>query len=145
MRGDELAINQETGVLTVSREDGFEQTTTRHSPPPWQSVTQRNPGQGVRLLLISTARRYRVDRTADLQQTPIKSTIIGPQFAHQGACDQGFCGLRPFLWTWVAPGLSALHPIGGLAAAGLNFSTVVGMSVVAPLTDGASRDHRTRS
>jgi hypothetical protein len=102
--GDELTIHQETGVLTVSPEDGLEQTTTRHSPSAWQSVTQRNPGQGVRPLLISTARRCGVDRTVDLQQTPIKSTIIGPQFTYQGACDQGFCGLRPFLWTWVGAG-----------------------------------------
>ncbi len=54
--GDELTINQETGVLTVSRVDGFEETTTHCSPSAWQSVTQRKRGQGVRPSLLSTAR-----------------------------------------------------------------------------------------
>ena len=54
--GAELAINHETGVFAASRVDGFEEITTCYSPSTWQSVTQRNRGQGVRLLLILTAR-----------------------------------------------------------------------------------------
>jgi hypothetical protein len=38
---DKLAINQETGVLTVSRIDGFEEVTTHYSPSAWASVTHR--------------------------------------------------------------------------------------------------------
>ncbi|WP_144206069.1 hypothetical protein [Mycobacterium tilburgii] len=51
--GDELEINQETGVLTVSRVDGFEEITTHYSPTAWLSVTRRNRGTGVRPSLIS--------------------------------------------------------------------------------------------
>ena len=54
--GDELTINQETGVLTVSRVDGFEETTTYYSPSAWHSVTHRKRGVGVRPPLVSTAR-----------------------------------------------------------------------------------------
>lgn len=39
--GDELTINHETGVLTVSRIDGFEEVTTHYSPAAWRSVTHR--------------------------------------------------------------------------------------------------------
>jgi hypothetical protein len=39
--GDELTINQETGVLSVSRIDGFEKVTTHYSPSAWSSVTHR--------------------------------------------------------------------------------------------------------
>jgi hypothetical protein len=39
--GDKLTINQETGVLSVSRIDGFEEVTTHYSPSAWSSVTQR--------------------------------------------------------------------------------------------------------
>src|ERR1700746_787112 len=39
--GDKLTINQETGVLTVSRIDGFEEVTTHYSPSAWASVTHR--------------------------------------------------------------------------------------------------------
>ena len=55
-KGAELAIHQETGVFTVSRVYGIEEITTHYPVSAWQSVTQRNPGQGVRPLLISTAR-----------------------------------------------------------------------------------------
>jgi hypothetical protein len=51
--GDELEINQETGVLTVSRVDGFEEITTHYSPSAWLSVTHRKRGAGVRPSLIS--------------------------------------------------------------------------------------------
>jgi hypothetical protein len=53
---DELAINQETGVLTVCRVDGFEEITTHYSPSAWQCVTDRKRGQGVRRSLVSTTR-----------------------------------------------------------------------------------------
>ncbi len=54
--GDELEINQETGVLSVSRVDGFEEITTHYSPLGWLSVTHRKRGLGVRPSLISSAR-----------------------------------------------------------------------------------------
>ncbi|TAM65289.1 hypothetical protein [Mycobacterium sp.] len=46
--GDELEINQQTGVLSVSRIDGFEEITTHYSPSAWLSVTHRKKGAGVR-------------------------------------------------------------------------------------------------
>ncbi len=54
--GDELEINQETGVLSVHRVDGFEEITTHYSPSAWMSVTHRKRGAGVRPSLISSAR-----------------------------------------------------------------------------------------
>jgi hypothetical protein len=39
--GDKLDINQETGVLSVHRIDGFEEVTTHYSPSAWASVTHR--------------------------------------------------------------------------------------------------------
>jgi hypothetical protein len=52
--GDELEINQQTGVLSVSRVDGFEEITTHYSPSAWLSVTHRKRGAGVRPSLISS-------------------------------------------------------------------------------------------
>ncbi|MGB8388308.1 hypothetical protein [Mycobacterium sp.] len=54
--GDELEINPQTGVLSVSRVDGFEEITTHYSPSAWVSVTHRKRGTGVRPSLISSAR-----------------------------------------------------------------------------------------
>lgn len=45
--GDELTINQETGVLSVSRIDGVEECTTYYSPAAWMSVTHRRKAVGV--------------------------------------------------------------------------------------------------
>ncbi|BBY01694.1 hypothetical protein [Mycobacterium seoulense] len=53
---DGLEINQETGVLTVSRVDGFEEITTSYSPMAWLSVTHRKKGVGVRPSVISSGR-----------------------------------------------------------------------------------------
>ncbi|HYB80567.1 MAG TPA: hypothetical protein VED43_02720 [Mycobacterium sp.] len=52
---DELEINQQTGVLSVSRVDGFEEITTHYSPAAWLSVTHRKRGAGVRASLISSS------------------------------------------------------------------------------------------
>ncbi len=38
---DKMSINQDTGVLTVTRVDGFEEFTTHYSPSAWSSVTHR--------------------------------------------------------------------------------------------------------
>lgn len=46
--GDDLEINADTGVLTVSRIDGFEEITTHYSPVAWLSVTHRKKGAGIR-------------------------------------------------------------------------------------------------
>ncbi|MDT5348598.1 MAG: hypothetical protein QOH91_1885 [Mycobacterium sp.] len=53
---DELSINHDTGVLTVCRVDGFEETTTPYSPSAWRSVTPRKRDIGVRPSLVSSAR-----------------------------------------------------------------------------------------
>jgi hypothetical protein len=55
--GDELTINQETGVLSVSRIDGFEEVTTHYSPSAWSSVTHRVKGPAVRPSLIGNNRK----------------------------------------------------------------------------------------
>lgn len=54
--GDELEINQQTGVLSVSRVDGLEEITTHYSPAAWLSVTHRKKGAGVRPSLNSPRR-----------------------------------------------------------------------------------------
>jgi hypothetical protein len=38
---DELTVNENTGVLTVHRVDGFDEVTTHYSPSAWASVTHR--------------------------------------------------------------------------------------------------------
>ncbi|BBX97169.1 hypothetical protein [Mycobacterium lacus] len=53
---DELSINQDTGVLTVCRVDGFEEITTHYSPVAWRSVTHRKRDIAVRPSLASSAR-----------------------------------------------------------------------------------------
>lgn len=39
--GDNLTINPDSGVLTVSRVEGFDEVTTHYSPTAWQSVKHR--------------------------------------------------------------------------------------------------------
>ncbi|ORB83162.1 hypothetical protein B1987_04165 [Mycobacterium kansasii] len=53
---EELSINQDTGVLTVCKVDGFEETTTHYSPIAWRTVTHRKRDIGVRPSLVSSAR-----------------------------------------------------------------------------------------
>ena len=55
--GDELTINQETGVLSVSRIDGFEEVTTHYSPSSWASVTHRVKTPVVRPSLAGNNRK----------------------------------------------------------------------------------------
>jgi hypothetical protein len=50
--GEKLTVNQETGVLTVSRIDGFEEVTTHYSPSAWASVTHRVKEPVVRPSLV---------------------------------------------------------------------------------------------
>lgn len=38
---DTLTVNENTGVLSVHRVDGFEEVTTHYSPSAWASVTHR--------------------------------------------------------------------------------------------------------
>lgn len=42
---DELTLNEHTGVVSVTRVDGFEEVTTHFSPAAWASVTQRVKGR----------------------------------------------------------------------------------------------------
>jgi hypothetical protein len=50
--GDKLTVNQETGVLSVHRIDGFEEVTTHYSPSAWSSVTHRVKEAVVRPSLV---------------------------------------------------------------------------------------------
>jgi hypothetical protein len=45
---EELTINEQTGVVSVHRVDGFEDVTTHYSPSAWASVTHRVKGAGLR-------------------------------------------------------------------------------------------------
>jgi hypothetical protein len=54
LEGDKLSINQETGVLSVSRIDGFEEVTTHYSPSAWASVTHRIKEPVVRPSLVGS-------------------------------------------------------------------------------------------
>lgn len=51
---DELTVNEQTGVLTVRRIDGFEEFTTHYSPSAWASVTHRIKGSAVRRPLVGS-------------------------------------------------------------------------------------------
>jgi hypothetical protein len=51
---DKLTVNEQTGVLTVHRIDGFEEVTTHYSPSAWASVTHRIKEPGVRPSLIGS-------------------------------------------------------------------------------------------
>jgi hypothetical protein len=42
--GDQLSINHDTGVITVSRIEGFEEVTMHYSPSMWGMVTHRVNG-----------------------------------------------------------------------------------------------------
>jgi hypothetical protein len=57
VEGDKLSINQETGVLTVSRIDGFEEVTTHYSPSAWSSVTHRIKEPVMRPPLVGVNRK----------------------------------------------------------------------------------------
>jgi hypothetical protein len=54
--GDELSFNHDTGVVTVSRVEGFEEVTTHYSPLAWEMVTSRVKDVAVRPSAISVAR-----------------------------------------------------------------------------------------
>ena len=41
---DALTVNENTGVLSVHRVEGFEEVTTHYSPSAWAWVTQRVEG-----------------------------------------------------------------------------------------------------
>ncbi len=55
-QGDHLSINHDTGVITVSRVDGFEEVTTHYSPSAWEMVTHRVKDVAVRPSMLSVAR-----------------------------------------------------------------------------------------
>jgi hypothetical protein len=52
--GDKLTINEQTGVLSVLRVDGFEEVTTHYSPSAWATVTHRIKEHVVRPSLVGT-------------------------------------------------------------------------------------------
>jgi hypothetical protein len=54
--GDQLSFNHDTGVITVSRVEGFEKITTHYSPTAWEMVTHRVKDVAVRRSVISMAR-----------------------------------------------------------------------------------------
>jgi uncharacterized membrane protein len=51
---DKLTVNENTGVLSVQRVDGFEEVTTHYSPSAWASVTHRVKEHVVRRPLVAT-------------------------------------------------------------------------------------------
>lgn len=55
--GDELRINEQTGVLSVHRIDGFEEVAMHYSPAAWASVTHRVKGPGVRPSLVGNNKK----------------------------------------------------------------------------------------
>jgi len=54
--GDELKINEQTGVLSVHRIDGFEEVTMHYSPAAWATVTHRKKEHVVRPSLVGNKR-----------------------------------------------------------------------------------------
>jgi hypothetical protein len=54
--GDQLSVNHDTGVVTISRVDGFEEVTTLYSPTAWEMVTYRVKDVARRPSLLSMAR-----------------------------------------------------------------------------------------
>jgi hypothetical protein len=54
--GDHLSINHDTGVITISRVDGFEEVTTCYSPSAWEMVTHRVKDVVIRQSMLSMAR-----------------------------------------------------------------------------------------
>jgi hypothetical protein len=54
---DKLSVNEQTGVLTVLRVDGFEEVTTHYSPSAWASVTHRVKEPVVRRPLVGANKK----------------------------------------------------------------------------------------
>jgi hypothetical protein len=54
--GDQLSVNQDTGVVTITRVDGFEEVTTHYSPTAWEMVTYRVKDVARRPPVLSMAR-----------------------------------------------------------------------------------------
>lgn len=54
--GDQLSVNHDTGVVTNSRVDGFEEVTTHYSPTAWEMVTYRVKDVARRPLVLSMSR-----------------------------------------------------------------------------------------
>jgi hypothetical protein len=54
--GDQLSVNHDTGVVTISRVDGFEEVTTLYSPTAWEMVTYRVKDVARRSSVLSMAR-----------------------------------------------------------------------------------------
>jgi hypothetical protein len=59
--GDKLSVNQQTGVLSVHRIDGFEEVTTHYSPSAWASVTHRVKEPVVRPSLVGNDKEEPID------------------------------------------------------------------------------------
>jgi hypothetical protein len=59
--GDKLSVNQQTGVLSVHRIDGFEEVTTHYSPSAWASVTHRVKEPVVRPSLVGNDKEELID------------------------------------------------------------------------------------
>jgi hypothetical protein len=54
--GDQFSFNHDTGVVTVSRVEGFEEVTTHYSPLAWEMVTNRVKDVAARRSEFSVAR-----------------------------------------------------------------------------------------
>ena len=54
---DKLTVNENTGVLSVHRVDGFEEVTTHYSPSAWATVMHRVKEPVVRRPLVGANKK----------------------------------------------------------------------------------------
>ncbi|MBS4730209.1 hypothetical protein MSM1_18400 [Mycobacterium sp. SM1] len=54
--GDEISINHDTGMITVTRIEGFERVATHYSPSAWAVVTHR-----VKDVAVNPVYRYAIN------------------------------------------------------------------------------------
>ena len=72
-KGDRLSINHDTGVITISRVEGFEEVTTHYSPAAWEMVTHRVTASHGRAALPDLRRRPHPDLDLISQPTTVKN------------------------------------------------------------------------
>ena len=72
-KGDRLSISHDTGVITVSRVEGFEEVTTHYSPAAWEMVTHRVTAGAVRTALPDLRRRPHSDLDLISHPTTVKN------------------------------------------------------------------------
>ena len=117
---DELAVNEQTGVLTVTRVDGFEEVTTHYSPSAWASVTHRVKEPVVRRPIAAGTKNFCVE-PAMTREEAMAALALGIEMADRAAADG--CTLA------------------GIGEMGIG-NTTVASAVTAALTGPSSRSRR---